>query len=327
MKPIRPRAIIAAALISGLLTSIAGAASLKSEVTVYSNVVIAKDLFNDAGKYANEPLFLAPDIGETGRISANRVATEAHNAGIYDIRLNGIETVTVHRPSQKIGRDDILLHLKDTISKTFKSDIDFEITTTSIPEVTHADARKPEALKIADLKLFENENRFQATVQIETYAGPSALPVRGVITEMQTIAVLTRDVKRDEVLGPGDVIDKRVPKERVRPGTISSLEGLVGKAVTRNLANDSPLREQDVIEPLVIRSNDLVTITYAIPGLLLTVQGRALDSGANNAVISVMNLQSKRIIRGRVTEKGEVVVEVRKPLLATNDSPADPEVQ
>ncbi len=310
------------ALFLTLLVGHASAASIKSTVTVYSNIVTVKDLFENADKLANEPLFLSPDIGKSGTISAQRVANEAYNIGLYNIELNNIETVTVHRPSQKINRDRLQAELRDIVTKKLSTKIDFELTTNSLPKLVHADARISDAVKVRDFRLFENEKRFEAIFEISSYNRPTNIPVRGAIIEMTKVITPTRALQRDEVIGAGDVEEKRVPLARVRPGTLSSLEAFIGKAATRNLAQGNALREKDVTEPILVRSNDSVSILYSIPGLILTSQGRALDPGAKDDIISVMNLQSRRIIRGRVTNRGEVIVDVKKPLFANTQIPS-----
>lgn len=327
MKYARHKMIAISVMITMLFASAAHAATLKSNVTVYSNVVTAKDLFENAGEFANEPLFLAPDIGSSGQISARRVAEEAHNVGLYDIHLNGIETVSVERPSRKITRQDVLGQLKNKLSKTLKNGIDFELVTTSIPRLTHADPRAEKGLQIEDLRLLENSKQFHATLHYSTYGATTKLPIRGSIVEMANVVVLTREVRRDDILSAGDFETARILKSRVKSGAVTSLAGLAGKALTRNLQSGAALREQDVIEPLIVRSNDPVSITYAIPGLLLTAQGRALESGPKDAVVSVRNLQSNRVIRARITDVGEVVVEPRKPLFAQTNSASSLEVQ
>lgn len=327
MKHIARLVALAAALLMGLIANPSLAAKLKSEVTVYANTVYAKDLFDNAGEHGNEPLFLAPDLGQSGRISAHRVASEAHQVGLYDVRLDGIETVIVHRPSQKIARDDVRSELKDKISDLLRDDIDFEITTTSIPALTHADPRVSEPMAIDSLRLLNANSQFQAMVKIKTHRGETFLPVRGTITQMRQVAVLTRDMRRDDVLQPGDIEEKRIAKKRIRSGTITAVNGLIGKALTRNLNASDALREQDITDPLLIRNNDRVSITYVVPGLILTAQGRALDAGALDETISVMNLQSNRVIRGRVTDTGEVIVEARKSLFANHIQNQDQEVQ
>lgn len=303
------------------------AASLKSDVTVYSNLVLAKDLFDDAGKYGHHPLFLAPDLGSSGRISAERVLSEAHDVGIFDISLNGVEVIAVHRPSQKISDNDITAELKREITDRLTSQIDFEIKTTSIPPLTHGDPRVANALTIKDIRLQAENTRFQTVVHIKTPRGETLIPVRGTITEMKKVVTLTRDMERNYILQAGDFEEQRVAVTRVKSGAVLSPEGLIGKAVTRNLNTNAILREQDVTEPLVVRANDPVSITYSVPGLLVTAQGRALDSGPKNAIISVMNLQSRRAIRGRITDKGEILVEPRNSRLASRASPNSQEVQ
>ena len=202
MKYAKQQVVLMATLLAMLLTGAVHAATLKGDVTVYSNVVTAKDLFDDAGEYANEPLFLAPDIGSSGKISAHRIANEAHDIGLYEISLNGIDTVTVTRPSNKVTREDVEVELKDAIDKKLNNSIDFELVTTSIPQTTHTDPRADTSLKIEDLRLLENGKRFHATLEYETYGGTTKLPVRGAVVEMANVVVLTREVARDEVLLP-----------------------------------------------------------------------------------------------------------------------------
>ena len=319
--------ILTAGLLSGLYASAALPATLKSEVTIYSNVVMAKDLFDDAGENGDELLFLAPDIGETGKISARRVASEAYNVGIYDVSINGIETVSVHRPSERITRDKITDELKQQLQIILGDTVDFEIVTSTLPPLVHADPRVDHPFRLEGLRPLDNSQRFVASALIQTFDGPLTLAIRGIIMEMVNVATLTFDIQRDAILVPGDIIEKRIPRERLRPGSITAIDGLIGKAATRNLSTASILREQDVSEPLLIKANDPVSITYAIPGLILTAQGRALDAGAKNSIISVRNLQSNRTIRGRVSDKGEVIVDVRSPLIANTLPSSAQEIQ
>ncbi|MEO1066704.1 MAG: flagellar basal body P-ring formation chaperone FlgA [Pseudomonadota bacterium] len=292
----------------------AGSATLKPEISVYGDVVYAKDLFDDAGDLADEPLFLAPDLGKSGTISATRVAKEAHAVGLFDIDLNANNHVTVHRPSRIISREVLTDALKDRLSDAMSAEIDFEVTTSTLPEEIHTDPRSSEAFSIGETTFMADDRRFHATVDVNTHTGLKKLPVQGVITEMVTVATLTRDVQRDDILGPGDITQARIAKSRSNAKALQSIDGIIGKAVTRRLSENSVLRENHIAPPLLVRSNERVTITYAVPGLILTAQGRALDNGPEGGTISVMNLQSKRIVRAVVSARGEVLVEARTPL-------------
>ncbi len=45
-----------------------------------------------------------------------------------------------------------------------------------------------------------------------------------------------------------------------------------------------------------------------MPGIVLSMRGKALDSGAEGDSVSVLNIQSKRTIQGVVTAPGHVTV-------------------
>ena len=315
------------ALATPLINPIAHAASLKENITVYSNVVVAGDLFDGLDEYHDEPLFLAPDIGKSGKISAYRVAEEAHDIGIYELELNDIKSVTVNRPSIIVSSDEAKRRLRHFISDRMSEKIDFEIATSAIPTRIHTDPRAETAFSINNFEFSENDKRFQTTLTYSAYTGTHDVPVRGVLTEMKSVVTLTRDLEREEVITEGDLAVTRLPKEKVRSGSLTSTAPAVGKATVRNLTQGSIVRNHDFAPPLLVRSNDPVAITYSVPGLLLTAQGRALSEGAKNAVVSIRNLQSNRVVRGRVTGVGEVLVEPRKPFLAANQQTSQTEVQ
>jgi flagella basal body P-ring formation protein FlgA len=54
--------------------------------------------------------------------------------------------------------------------------------------------------------------------------------------------------------------------------------------------------------------NEMVTIVYEVPGIGLSVRGKAIDSGADGDVVNVLNLQSKRTVQGTVTGPGRVTI-------------------
>ena len=66
-----------------------------------------------------------------------------------------------------------------------------------------------------------------------------------------------------------------------------------------------------------------VTLTYEAAGLYLTIRGKALDSGTEGDVVSVLNLQSKRTVSGTVIGRGQVSISIATPRLpASSDAPA-----
>jgi flagella basal body P-ring formation protein FlgA len=76
-----------------------------------------------------------------------------------------------------------------------------------------------------------------------------------------------------------------------------------------------PLRAADLMKAEIVQKNDTVMLHYEVPGVVLTMRGKALDSGGAGDMVSVLNVQSKRTIQGVVTGPGHVTVTA--PLSAT----------
>ena len=65
--------------------------------------------------------------------------------------------------------------------------------------------------------------------------------------------------------------------------------------------------ENDWVEPVLVKNNDLVTILYDHHGISITVQARAMANGVRNQVIAVQNLSSHKIFNARVVDERSLV--------------------
>ena len=68
------------------------------------------------------------------------------------------------------------------------------------------------------------------------------------------------------------------------------------------------LRNGDLQRPEIVARGDIVTIVYEIPGMALSLRGRANEAGAQGDVVSVTNPQSKRTLQATVVAPGKVAV-------------------
>ena len=62
------------------------------------------------------------------------------------------------------------------------------------------------------------------------------------------------------------------------------------------------------MKPTIVQRSDAVTIVYEAPGLTLTLRGQAQEVGALGETVSVLNVQSKRMVQGVVSGPGRVTV-------------------
>ena len=81
------------------------------------------------------------------------------------------------------------------------------------------------------------------------------------------------------------------------------------------------IRQADVAKPELIARGETVTIMFQVPGITLTIVGKAVDPGALGDVISVLNVQSKRTVQATVIGPGRVSVNAAGARLAANTAP------
>ena len=70
------------------------------------------------------------------------------------------------------------------------------------------------------------------------------------------------------------------------------------------------------MKPLVVQRNEPVTILYEVPGIVLTVRGKALEAGAVGDMINVLNVQSNRTVQATVIGPGRVSIAAAAPVVA-----------
>ena len=95
----------------------------------------------------------------------------------------------------------------------------------------------------------------------------------------------------------------------------------MGLAARAALQPGRPLRVADLMKPELVQRNETVTLVYEVPGITLTVRGKAIEGGAEGDVISVLNEQSKRTVQGVVAGPGRVIISTGSPRLAANLPP------
>src|SRR5262245_60066542 len=81
--------------------------ALKSAVTVSSDLVRIGDLIDNAGASARVPIFRAPDLGQTGMVSAARVIEAVRPHGFPIVETRGVAEVAVTRATRVIDVKEI----------------------------------------------------------------------------------------------------------------------------------------------------------------------------------------------------------------------------
>ncbi len=323
---------VAAVASLALATGTAGAREalkLRGTVTVTEDVVRIGDLFENAGRYADRPVFRSPRPGGSGTLTASRIADALRNHGLLWKNRYRIHQVAVLREGITVPAGDIEKAIRDKLAAMSHSvaseDLALEFEGTykaiSLPTGTMPDPR------VIHVNYNSRTGRFVAVVSGSPAFGDRyAVKYAGRATSVMNVPVLTRTKSRGERIGRADVAIVRMPKGRVGPTVLIDIEALVGQAARRTLRPDTPIRARDVENPKIVRKNTLVTVIYEVPGITLTAKARAVDDGARGEVITVRNPRSNRAIEVEVTGPDTVraiVSAVRTGTLALNNQAAN----
>lgn len=122
------------------------------------------------------------------------------------------------------------------------------------------------------------------------------------------IPVLTRRMRRGETIDERDVVWEKVRSDTVGRNTVLTRDSVVGMAARRFLAEGKPINIDDLEPPVVVAKGDLVTIYFETRNLRLTAKARAMDDGAVDQTIRLVNITSKKTIEGVVRGPSAVVI-------------------
>jgi flagellar basal body P-ring formation protein FlgA len=314
----RPLLLAALLLIASITNTIAQSRSdiiapptLRANVTVTGDIVRIGDLVDNAGSFGTTPIYRAPDLGTTGTLPIAQVLAALRTHQVIGVDTRDLKEVTVTRAARAIERQEIeqavarTLERRNGLGEAANLTVNFDRDLGDVRlEATNSGNLQP-----VGLRYDPRNNRFDITFEItsETGAAPTRLRFTGTAIETVEAAVLARGVERGEVLKHSDVLIERRPKAEVG-NDLALRDNAVGMQARRQLRAGQVLKTADLARPDLVTRDQSVTLIYQAAGLYLTIRGKALDGGTEGDVVSVMNLQSKRVVSGVVTGRAQVSI-------------------
>lgn len=322
---IRKLAIATAALLA--LGAAAAAApapehpKLKADAVITGGIVRIGDLIDHAGIIANVPIFRAPDLGVTGTVSAEAVIEAVRPYALVGLDTGDVAEVTVTRASRAISAKTIEDRVAEALAAQYALGPvkDIMVRFDSGMRAIHVEPSAKGDPRVAYINYDSRSGRFELALDIPTGAGShGTLHLTGRAAATAEVVILLRPVERGEVIKDGDVVVERRARADVGRDLIKNADQAVGLAARGPMQPGRPLHIADLMKPEVVQRNETVTLIYKVPGIVLTVRGKATEGGAQGDVISVLNEQSKRTVQGVVTGPGRVVISTSTSQLAAN---------
>lgn len=139
------------------------------------------------------------------------------------------------------------------------------------------------------------------------YAGKQPLaPIKleGTYDEVVEVPVLTRRIRRDEVIALSDIKWEKIENSRLRADTALQVEQIVGQAPLRTISPNRSVRMAELARPAVVKKSDQVTLQFRNAAMELKTLGEAMEDGGEGDIIRIRNKDSKQPVQARVIAAG-----------------------
>jgi len=303
--------------------STAARPALKPEAIVTGDIVRIGDLIENAGIVSSAPIFRAPDLGSTGTISADAVLEAVRSHALIGLDTAGIREIVVRRASRTIQAADVEDVIAQALSTRFDLGPSKDVVVNFSRELrsVYVEPSAQGSPRVAHIDFDARSGRFDAMLEIPANAGrPSLIRLTGRAVPTAEIPTVTRPLERGAVLRDSDIQLERRPRTEIGRDVVISRSQVIGFAARTNLQPGRPLRIGELMKPDLVQRSEAVTLVYEVPGVVLTLRGKAIDGGAEGDTISVMNEQSKRIVQGTIVGPGRVAIRNSLPQFASTNA-------
>jgi len=285
---------------------------LRDQQTVAANDLTLNDILKSSQGLTGDDLTAviasAPSLGN----SQTWTRAQIEGALPADVKEQGIEWTgatqcVVERPAVQYTAADVKRIITAEIARRLPPDSDFAIL--ELPDVD--DFLVPQGPLDAFVELSPGSMRNEwgdATIKFRAQ-GQLAVTLNARFHWAYTRKVwqVTTRVNDHDPLTPGSFQQVEANVLRI-PGLMDPATDFPqDKMAAHPLPEGRILMENDWIEPMLVKRDDLVTILYQHHGISITVEARAMADGVRNEVIAVQNLSSHKIFNARVVEERSLV--------------------
>ena len=132
--------------------------------------------------------------------------------------------------------------------------------------------------------------------------------LNSIVRVSQQVVKTTRLIRKGEIFTKKDISLENIKTERVLKNTIKTLEEALGYEAIRNIPNGYTLLQRELKKPALGNKGDKVLILVEKRGMKITTPGILKEDGYENALVKVLNIESKKTIYGRLINSDTVKV-------------------
>ena len=302
MKNLIKLAIISALIFSGFFSSYAGTSlpELKGFVKVSSQNITLGDLLEGLDVGRDIVIAKAPALGKKLTISAKFILTFSKKHNINWRNSRNIKRVTVQNPAKPIRYID----LKNIISKKIKSSIEIynPYKMIYLPRALSAND-----LKLSNIKIDRKANKFTVKVIIPQKGTIEKNHIlTGHLIKTTMIPFLNKDFHAGQKITSNDILWRAMPTSQISRNMIIKSKDLIGMTPRRRLKSGRVIKITDLKRPTIIKKGAIVSLSFNVRGISLTITGKAIQDGGYGDIIPVMNLKSHKTLQGMIISKNRL---------------------
>lgn len=289
-----------------LLVQPVRAATLRDLTTLSGPEVRLSDLFDDPDH--DRVIGPAPEPGGRIVVEAPQLAAIARQFNVDWRPASSADRVVLERPGRMFPREAVMdaLHAALAVAGV-PADSDVAMPTYTPPMVPSDGSAHAE---VGQVDYDPVTGRFTSLLSIVANGmTPAHARLSGRVVAMVEAPVATRRILPGETVAPGDVQMSRVRANLVHAEVARTAEQAVGMAVRRQpIAAGAPLPIADLGSPVVVAKGATVTMELTSPGLAVTAQGVAMESGGMGDQLRVLNPISRALVAAAVVGPDRVQV-------------------
>ncbi len=284
--------------------------TLRAGTVIQDDVVRLADLFDGIADpaVAATPVAKAPHPGASVEVGARWLYAVAKAHGLPWQPRSRYERITLRRDSRDVTAGEIETALRQALAdQGLGGDVQLALDNPSLQ--LRLPSNSSGGVRVMRLNMDGSSGRFLAHLAAPAYGEPLAtLSVTGRAVELTEVPVLIRNARPGEVIRARDIEWLSVAANRLTRTTVLDTAGLVGMTPRRPIRAQDMIRSTDLQTPVMLTKNSLVTIRLVTDRMQLTVQGRALEDGAEGDIVRVMNTKSNSVVNAVVLDGGTVMV-------------------
>jgi flagellar basal body P-ring formation protein FlgA len=124
----------------------------------------------------------------------------------------------------------------------------------------------------------------------------------------QKVVKTVSAVRRGDILSNEEIKVETIQTERPLKNTITNINSALGYEATRNISIGKILIQNFIKRPALGNRGDKILIMAQKGGMTITTPGILKEDGYENAMVRVLNMDSKKIIYGRLVDSNTVKV-------------------